>query len=505
MQIILQALFAEALGKKPETTTPSDDGTKFLFADLFFGETNSDEETGFGEGARQEAWIKNPKDNANQTAQQAPPKMEVILPERINQTKLGVKSMIDITPNDVDGSSANDPEVESAEGTPGELAVVPVAAPLPGQKIEAKPQETVALSKPIGPLVLPEAEQGQGRSNTLTEGEGKTLQKSEPEQVQLPKNGNLATKEAGKVDTFRPEIPSTGVSIDLADPDASIEERLNVKLDPRSLPDRATLKQEILGALPESAVDLQGTKAGDFERGRPAPVSPTPELVRAELPMDGRSNRQLRDRDMTSVEEVNRPASQSAPSSSTAPQLSVSQQPNASAPTLLDTKAARDHVINLDLGTSLGPQDIDDSRPQTPANARAEAAIARPVVNQVVQMVMRANLEGMIEVRLQPEELGRVRLTMTQVDASIIVQITAERPETLDLLRRNIDMLEGDLRDQGFENASFTFGEDGRTAADLADSDQIPGGTDADEQSFQVDIITDKRPLNSDGRLDIRL
>lgn len=63
-----------------------------------------------------------------------------------------------------------------------------------------------------------------------------------------------------------------------------------------------------------------------------------------------------------------------------------------------------------------------------------------------------------VEVSLSPEELGKVRLTLHTVDGGLSVVVQAERPETLDLMRRNIDSLARDFREMGYSNTSFDFG-----------------------------------------------
>jgi flagellar hook-length control protein FliK len=67
--------------------------------------------------------------------------------------------------------------------------------------------------------------------------------------------------------------------------------------------------------------------------------------------------------------------------------------------------------------------------------------------------------EGPVEVTLSPEELGKVRLALLAADGQITVQVVAERIETLDLLRRHIDVLASELRQQGYSEISFSFGQ----------------------------------------------
>ncbi|RXL51583.1 flagellar hook-length control protein FliK, partial [Citrobacter sp. AAK_AS5] len=44
-----------------------------------------------------------------------------------------------------------------------------------------------------------------------------------------------------------------------------------------------------------------------------------------------------------------------------------------------------------------------------------------------------------VELTLSPEELGRVRMTLTTQDGTLTLAIQAARPETIDLMRRHID------------------------------------------------------------------
>lgn len=155
----------------------------------------------------------------------------------------------------------------------------------------------------------------------------------------------------------------------------------------------------------------------------------------------------------------------------------------------------------IDATTGLTPSEGEELHRQAPATTRNEPA-GRPVINQVVHMVLRAAPEGVVEVRLSPEELGRVRLSMSQAEVGMTVHISAERPETLDLMRRNIDMLESDLRDQGFQDLNFSFGEGapGDPRQDFS--------TDNDDTSLAPGIRADMAPRPApvhDGRLDIRL
>ena len=71
--------------------------------------------------------------------------------------------------------------------------------------------------------------------------------------------------------------------------------------------------------------------------------------------------------------------------------------------------------------------------------------------------IVHANNGKSVDVALSPEELGRVKLSIIAADNGVVVSILAERPETLELLRRHIDQLSQELRELGYQNPRFSF------------------------------------------------
>ncbi len=136
--------------------------------------------------------------------------------------------------------------------------------------------------------------------------------------------------------------------------------------------------------------------------------------------------------------------------------------------------------------------------------ASAAGPHAGAVIRQVMDVIVQAR-DGQMELRLNPEELGRVRLHFQPSEqGAMILTISAERPETLDLLRRNIDQLGRELAAMGYENTSFNFGENrrgtGQSVADShADTVETSPGPAADMPAGDTPI---SRP--QDG-LDLRL
>lgn len=90
--------------------------------------------------------------------------------------------------------------------------------------------------------------------------------------------------------------------------------------------------------------------------------------------------------------------------------------------------------------------------PQAQGIAQQMAAAARQVA------------PGSIELRLYPEELGRVRLQFDISEQALVVSITAERSETADLMRRHLDQLAREMQALGYRDVSFRFGGNGGSA-----------------------------------------
>ena len=82
-----------------------------------------------------------------------------------------------------------------------------------------------------------------------------------------------------------------------------------------------------------------------------------------------------------------------------------------------------------------------------------------------------------IDLTLNPSELGRVRITLTPGDGGMVVSVSAERPETLDLMRRHIDVLDQEFRDLGYSGTGFSFAQEeggGRRAETNKTGDTSP-------------------------------
>lgn len=145
---------------------------------------------------------------------------------------------------------------------------------------------------------------------------------------------------------------------------------------------------------------------------------------------------------------------------------------------------------------------LGDTRPAAvplrPADATRSPA---PPANQIAQAIMTAR-DGRVSLALDPEELGRVRLVMQPDNDTLRIHILAERPETLDMLRRNIADLASELRQAGLGQASFTFAGSGREGGS-----PFPGNPGADPlpDDAPVGTVTRIIRLGPATGLDLRL
>ncbi|MEP3053611.1 MULTISPECIES: flagellar hook-length control protein FliK [Rhodobacterales] len=116
-------------------------------------------------------------------------------------------------------------------------------------------------------------------------------------------------------------------------------------------------------------------------------------------------------------------------------------------------------VLEVGLASIDTPAETKSSpSPILPATPRPDHQVA--VAKQLIEAVKSAQAaDKVIEVALNPAELGKVRMMLTPVEAGISVNILADRSDTLDLLRRHIGDLEQSFMDMGYDDINFSFGQ----------------------------------------------
>ncbi len=134
--------------------------------------------------------------------------------------------------------------------------------------------------------------------------------------------------------------------------------------------------------------------------------------------------------------------------------------PSPAAAAMTEAAGTRHGTLSRSEGEGLAPPVPDAARPEASPPARAQSLPA-PVAMQITRALQEAD-QRVVQLQLAPAELGRVRITLSAQDAGLHVLIISERPETLDLLRRNADELFVALSALGYEGLDLSFGREGR-------------------------------------------
>lgn len=148
-----------------------------------------------------------------------------------------------------------------------------------------------------------------------------------------------------------------------------------------------------------------------------------------------------------------------------------------------------------------------DPEPSAPlATSGATVSVqAQAVAGQITLAIGRAT-DRVVEIRLDPPELGRVQIQLTTTEAGLQAVVMAERPETQDLLRRHAELLARELGAAGFRNVSLDFAAGGQSTPDRREAP-------AENQSLGVEsaqlataqLVTAPGRATLAGALDIRL
>ncbi|WP_424977636.1 flagellar hook-length control protein FliK [Leisingera sp. S232] len=99
--------------------------------------------------------------------------------------------------------------------------------------------------------------------------------------------------------------------------------------------------------------------------------------------------------------------------------------------------------------------------------------LPRMIASQIAE-AFAAKGEQKVEVSLNPQELGQVKMRVVTSETGITMIIQAERPETSDLMRRHIHELAEEFRRMGYEDISFEF-SGGQSGGDNADENADDG------------------------------
>lgn len=233
----------------------------------------------------------------------------------------------------------------------------------------------------------------------------------------------------------------------------------------------------------------------------------------------------------SSVTSETQPNKVSDPSSAFKPEQEASQSPTmpTATPANTSTPNSAPTMVQMQLFASDNPtaqpenqplSEIDDfhtardlptlpsARDQVPATqamtSAARAETARAVASQMATVVSTRAQPGVIEVALNPEELGRVSIVLNGREDGLHMTISAERPETLEMMRRHISVLESEFQNFGLGDLSLDLGTSADAQRDGPEPDEgaKPPGA---QPAFAPEADPAIPKLSPDGRIDIRL
>lgn len=175
---------------------------------------------------------------------------------------------------------------------------------------------------------------------------------------------------------------------------------------------------------------------------------------------------------------------------------------------------ATQEVLKVDLGfASFG--DIERGYAELPkletmssgssSPTLATASTAQYASHQIAR-VAQSQPGGPVELALNPEELGRVKLTFTSHENTLIVTIVGERSDTIDLMRRHIDSLSQEFKNIGYSNVSFSFSQNENGG--FSGEESSKGGSSRNADGAQeLELLTDEnvQTILSQTGLDIRI
>ncbi|MEP2029490.1 MAG: flagellar hook-length control protein FliK [Paracoccaceae bacterium] len=127
--------------------------------------------------------------------------------------------------------------------------------------------------------------------------------------------------------------------------------------------------------------------------------------------------------------------------------------------------------------------------------------LPRSIARQLAEVSQRMP-DRPVEVALNPEELGRVRMSISAHDSGITMALLAERTETLELMRRHIDQLALEFHALGFGDVRFSFSQDSESGEGEVSQHKRGVPALADEPASDVPI---RLTISPDAGLDIRL
>ena len=202
-----------------------------------------------------------------------------------------------------------------------------------------------------------------------------------------------------------------------------------------------------------------------------------------------------------------------APTTSTPELLPAPAQPRLGFLKTAQVVQAEGTSLNSGRVASEGPSGSVVTQSQSPVQSGAvptasvtpgPGSIERAVSQQIAAAARTRAHGGVVEVVLDPPELGRIEITMEIADQGVRAVLTAERQTTGDLIRRNAEMLAQQFEEAGFSDVDLGFGENPEQAWHDADKAAADAG-DRSKNAGSGPTLSKPMVVTADGRVDLRL
>ncbi|MCC6008152.1 MAG: flagellar hook-length control protein FliK, partial [Rhodobacteraceae bacterium] len=170
-----------------------------------------------------------------------------------------------------------------------------------------------------------------------------------------------------------------------------------------------------------------------------------------------------------------------------------------------DGRGEEETLLRADPGAPPPSEGRTSGQALSPALRPPAAQVARALGGEIVSRP----LPDTVEIALDPPELGRLRLSLSLggPEGGLGIALSAERPETLDLLRRHAPDLLRELRGLGLGDVALDFGagQSGQAPAPPRPDAQAPAMTETSAEGPLPEATMHQPPPTAPGRLDLRL
>lgn len=145
--------------------------------------------------------------------------------------------------------------------------------------------------------------------------------------------------------------------------------------------------------------------------------------------------------------------------------------------------------------------------PSTSVLSHAPSATAQVIAQQIAAALANpaSDADAPLELALDPPELGRVRMQISEIAGTMTLMIHAERPETADLMRRHLELLAQEFSQAGLNAPSVHISQEGAENGGERSGREAPDGSSVGATEPDIDGARALPQRTATGGLDLRL